>query len=588
MDEHIENMVALSDAVRLALYPPVGSPPGLVVLSGAGTSGRLSALVASTYNAAGSHALSGTTRGDLAYLVAGGAPALLKSQESAEDVSAAAVSDLLLVLSGKGRSNATSTAPDAPQEGLAHSGPIVFVGISCGMSATYVGAQAEFLLQHTAKHAHPVTVCLLGFNPPSLVKEVPIAGWHSTYASVVQLVQQSPSGILLTPAVGPEAVAGSTRMKGGSATKLVLDTVCSSALRAALEGRSVLEADVHHCLEALSTTVQRLYRQAHALLPAVQAAGASLSAGGRVVYVGEGVAGVLGLIDASECPPTFGAQFEDVRGFVEGGYAAAGMPAHSGSCIPPTNTSGTKDDAPGAVLISEEGCVDWSQCGLDHFQKHVAPTLTPADTVVALGVLGIPAAVRAALQACAPSGAACLELDVQQLVQLGHSACLPLGCGPTHPEGELALKLACNAITTLAHVQRGAVFGNRMIDVRVSNAKLLTRAVGIIAEVSQVPRALAATALLRAIHDNDTVVVTDTAGQLPPGDVPPVIAAAAGQERLVPTAVAMCAAALQAGNMEPSGLPAVDRVRAAMRAHSAVAAAVAAVCSTEAAATAAQ
>ena len=549
----VDSVPALERLSNAILHLIRASDAGMVVMAGAGTSGRLAAFVAKALQSHQPDVFSDK----LAYLCAGGEAALLKSQESAEDVSGAAVADLHLLLDGV-------------------TGPVVYIGISCGMSATYVGAQAEALLAQAP--AGGVCVSLLGLNPLELVPSKAIQGWDSTFQQVATAVHEAsmmPSaqggestGVLLTPAVGPEAIAGSTRMKGGSATKLILETVLAAAAQAATAGADAVSPQwLVQCFASAQAAVDAVYQHNTSLARVVGLASASLQASGRVLYLGIGSAGVLGMIDASECPPTYGADFDDVRGFVQDGYHCLGK-ASTANTIPATNTSGSRDDAEGRRLIASDGAVQWAMSGLEHFTAHVCGTLTAHDTVVLLqgptvapvsgDASGYATALAAAAEAANGCPAAVCGVAVTQPEQelqpyMQHLSASHLvhvrvagsafGCSGLHPEGELALKLCLNAITTVAHVQRGCVFGNRMIDVGVTNAKLLVRAVGIIADVACVPRSVASTALLRCIRGDDDLMVQHTQGEHEADDVPALIAAASKQRSLVPLAILMCAAA---------------------------------------------
>ena len=196
---------------------------GRVVLSGSGTSGRLAHLLSRTFNRIlQQHKMAPC----FFYFTAGGDAALFRSTEAPEDnwmAARAALSGLL------------------PAEGQ----PVVFVGITCGLSAPAVASQLDYCMQR-----ENTTTALLGFSPPELARRNPIEGWDKSFYDVVQamLKRASPpdihhssnsnsSCILITPVVGPEAITGSTRMKGGSATKIALEVAFTSALSMLLTGQ---------------------------------------------------------------------------------------------------------------------------------------------------------------------------------------------------------------------------------------------------------------------------------------------------------------------------------------------------------------
>lgn len=96
-------------------------------------------------------------------------------------------------------------------------------------------------------------------------------------------------------------------MKGGSATKILLEVVLSAAHAAALQNTPITEKGVLQHMRAYEKTLDITYAQNEGITALMEAAGQSLRSGGRVCYLGWGSLAILGLIDASECKPTFGA-----------------------------------------------------------------------------------------------------------------------------------------------------------------------------------------------------------------------------------------------------------------------------------------
>ena len=197
-------------------------------------------------------------------------------------------------------------------------GRALYIGITCGFSAPYVAAQLDYCIGRAG-----TTAVLLGFNPIDRARRVPIEGWDRTFADVAAAMVAADNCIFLNPVVGPECHTGSTRMKGGSATKLLLEAIFALALGA--EGGSRVQPEaVRPVLLEYAAAVRGAYAEPAALAAGVEAAGAALRAGGRLLYLGEGTPGVCSLVDASECPPTYNATAEDVRAFVRGGYEVLG------------------------------------------------------------------------------------------------------------------------------------------------------------------------------------------------------------------------------------------------------------------------
>uniref|UniRef100_A0A3Q2G5W9 Glucokinase regulator n=1 Tax=Cyprinodon variegatus TaxID=28743 RepID=A0A3Q2G5W9_CYPVA len=169
--------------------------------------------------------------------------------------------------------------------------------------APFVAGQLDVCLQHPDVY----TPVLIGFNPcVSLCRKEPIPGCTFTFHSVVERMQElskMQKAFLINPALGPEAISGSSRMKGGSATKILLEVVFSAAHAANSSRTPIL---YKYRMKSYKQALDVTYSQAEGIAALMEAAGHSLQCGRRVCYLGWGSLGLLGLIDASECKPTFG------------------------------------------------------------------------------------------------------------------------------------------------------------------------------------------------------------------------------------------------------------------------------------------
>ena len=447
----------------------LASPKGVVVLAGAGTSGRLAMLAARTFNTVFAPT---TGRAPFKYLMAGGDAALVQAQEGAEDDSTLSVRDL---------ENAIADADD-----------IFYVGITCGMSAPYIAGQLEALKGNPAAHS-----VLMGFNPLELSRDVAIEGYHTTFKQIAVATDASPNGALLNPVVGPEPITGSTRMKSGSATKILLEVLFHAA-RLVLDKEQDIPAAIVSMLRTYEDAVRETYLQIDSIAALVEAGGNALRNKGHIYYLGaagenpEGRfklpadAGILGLIDASECPPTYGAGFEDVRGFTSEGWPS--LVGH----MPDFATRGTH-----------------YQFSFDDFRAQKMGSLSANDLVVFLGDFEKRAELMTEVSAEGAQTASIMWHDPTQPPPAGAplAVSLPiphhdvLGWGPT----QLGIKLVINALTTGAHILAGKVYGNRMVDLRISNNKLFFRTVGIISDLIAVDEKQATDALLRSIYETDTL-----------------------------------------------------------------------------------
>lgn len=218
--------------------------------------------------------------------------------------------------------------------------------------------------------------------------------------------------------------------------------------------------------------------QREQIATAVEWAENTFRSGGRLFYVGAGTSGRLGVLDASEIPPTFGADPSLVQGIIAGG--------------------------PAALTRSQEGAEDDPDRARDDID---AARVTPLDLVVGIAASGTTPYVRAALErarelgartaivACSPPPAETLAVaDLAIVVVTGPEVVT----GSTRMKAGTATKLVLNTITTGAMIRLGKTYGNLMVDLQATNAKLKDRSERIVAEVCGISREEARAALTAA------------------------------------------------------------------------------------------
>ncbi|HUG26756.1 MAG TPA: N-acetylmuramic acid 6-phosphate etherase [Gemmatimonadales bacterium] len=219
---------------------------------------------------------------------------------------------------------------------------------------------------------------------------------------------------------------------------------------------------------------------------------ASFRSGGRLLYVGAGTSGRLGVLDASECPPTFGTAPTQVVGIMAGGFPA--------------------------LVRSAEGAEDDVNAGLDAMTANQVGT---HDTVVGIAASGVTPYVRAALGRAQALGAAtalvaCAEPPA--VLREGCDACVVIETGPeaitgsTRMKAGTATKLALNTITTGAMVRLGKTWGNLMVDLQATSAKLVDRGERIVMEATGCERAEARAAIDAADGSVRTAIVMQRLG----------------------------------------------------------------------------
>jgi N-acetylmuramic acid 6-phosphate etherase len=225
-----------------------------------------------------------------------------------------------------------------------------------------------------------------------------------------------------------------------------------------------------------ATVAAAVATQRDQLARAIELAVAAFHSGGRLIYVGAGTSGRLGVLDASEMPPTFGTDPAMVQGFIAGGPAAL------------TRSQEGAEDRP------EAGAADLAAAGISSSDVVVGIAASGATPYV-LGALAYAreAGARTAIIACTPIPAN-LIVDVAILPIVGPEVVT----GSTRMKAGTATKLVLNTITTGAMIRLGKTYGNLMVDLKATNAKLTARSERIVAEVCRIPREAAREALAAA------------------------------------------------------------------------------------------
>jgi N-acetylmuramic acid 6-phosphate etherase len=186
-----------------------------------------------------------------------------------------------------------------------------------------------------------------------------------------------------------------------------------------------------------------------------------LSAGGRLFYIGTGTSGRLGVLDASECPPTFGVSPDTVQGIIAGGYEALHKAVEA-----------AEDDPRQAAL-------DIEQAGVNS-RDAVVGISASGNTPYTLGALSHARQIGALAIAltCNPASRMAAEADISIAVEVGPEVI----AGSSRMKAGTAQKMILNMLTTGAMIRLGLVYGNLMSNLRATNAKLHARARAILAQ----------------------------------------------------------------------------------------------------------
>lgn len=266
------------------------------------------------------------------------------------------------------------------------------------------------------------------------------------------------------------------------------------------EGRNpdTMDIDLLSSLEI----VQRLNQQDHLVpqavekvLPeiaqAVDVITAAFQNGGRLIYLGAGTSGRLGVLDASECPPTFGVSDQMVIGLIAGGKEA--------------------------MFTAQEGAEDSPTLGRDDLQRI---PLSPKDVLVGIAASGRTPYVIGGLEYANQLGATTVALSCNPdspIAQLASIAISPVVgaealTGSTRLKSGTAQKLVLNMLTTASMIRLGKSYQNLMVDVKATNEKLVARAVRIVMQATECDEKTAAHLLAQSNNNVKVAILMHLTG----------------------------------------------------------------------------
>jgi N-acetylmuramic acid 6-phosphate etherase len=206
-------------------------------------------------------------------------------------------------------------------------------------------------------------------------------------------------------------------------------------------------------------------REIPAIARAVEAVEEALRRGGRLFYIGAGTSGRLGVLDAAECPPTFGIPPDQVQGIIAGGERA--------------------------LTRAAEAAEDDPDCGARDLESH---GFTARDVLVGIAASGRTPYVLGAIAAAHGLGAVTIGISCapgSPLEQAARIAITPVTgpevvAGSTRMKAGTAQKLVLNMLSTAVFIRLGCVYGNLMVNVQPTNVKLADRARRIVAQAAGV------------------------------------------------------------------------------------------------------
>lgn len=481
------------------LYANAGSGPALLAIGGTGSN-------AIGCNAHGEWAQvggRGHVFGDEGSAYAIGVAALRAVAEAEDDLGpeTALTQALVRATGGEHPSDLIAWAGAATKRDLAHLTYTVLEAADAGdaVAAACVENQAALLVRQVAALARKLCI----------TSDAPVYGHGGLFEKCSRyrmafdaVLRTHPFLHLASPRRrGPEAVLELRHLHQPSSWLAIHHAAASLARleelspteQAATETRPLDELSAHEMTTAMAQagmdSATAVLRAVDALAPLVEAAGACLRKGGRIHYVGAGTSGRLGVLDAAECPPTFGVEPSRVSSLIAGGAAAL------------TNSiEGAEDD-------SDAGGRDILESGL-----------RPQDLVIGIAASGNTPYVAGALARAEALGAttALITSNPAATTRAQHRVNLDTGpelvSGSTRLKAGTAAKIALNIISTGAMALAGFVHQGRMIGMRPVNQKLKIRAARIVAELAPCPLD-AATELLAATNYNIAAAIIVARGQ---------------------------------------------------------------------------
>ncbi len=218
----------------------------------------------------------------------------------------------------------------------------------------------------------------------------------------------------------------------------------------------------------------------------IQITSQALKQGGRIIYMGAGTSGRIGLLDAVECPPTFGVDYNTVVGLIAGGE--------------------------NAFVKAVEGAEDSEEFGVEDLKKIA---LNEKDVVIGLAASGRTPYVISGLKYAKEVGAKCCAVVCNKDSEIGRICPLTIEAEPgpevltgsTRLKAGTATKLILNMISTISMISIGKIYKNYMVDVKMSNEKLLARGTNIVSAVTGCSKEDAKEALAKSDGGVRTAIV---------------------------------------------------------------------------------
>lgn len=430
-----------------------------IFLVGAGTSGRLCFMIADIFKNINKSNL------NVIPIIAGGPKALIRAQANTEDQLLEGISDIHEFT--KDLDNDTFTT----------------IGVSCGLSAMYVRGALEMSMKKS-KWNHVI----IGFNPIS--------------DATIELLPPSDSQgklYVLNPDIGSEALAGSVRMKSGTATLVLLNAI----LKAVGTNNSI--ETILHCFNQSKAVLTNILNQVEVIADLINKSGQCLKQGGSISWVGDSFFGPLCIFDSAECPPTFGSLPWQINGYSENGLCD--IVSHNYLKKLSSNVSDIKEFKKVCMHGKHQKIVFFFHSKNYFLKDRNIHNLMNTKNMKAFYLNFT-------------------DKDTSKVIDNNFYLNTPT---MNDFDRCLMAREVLTYLSTGAFTLAGKVMGNTMIDLRITNKKLFYRAIRIISKITECSHSDARKALLWVIWQNDEKILSK--------DIDSIVTQASKLSHIVPISI---------------------------------------------------
>lgn len=407
-----------------------------IVLVGAGTSGRLCRLIAKILKEE-----INANKINIIPIIAGGIKALIKAEPNTEDNFNIGENDYYRYTKNIDKTNC------------------FLFGISCGLSANYVNGAIQANLRHSKCKS-----VLIGFNPIE--------------QATINLLEHNNLKVI-NPIIGPEPIIGSVRMKGGTTTMILLKAIISAGIGSKLD----ISYSFNRIVKNSKNTIDLMLKYNSQISSLISMLAKTLNNDGQIHILGFSSFGALAIYDAAECPPTFGAQIEQVNGYTENGISEL------------------------VYFDYERKEVLHKDISFNNFLKKCQNKTNKNDSLLIITDSSIPKSVNKEINNCCCENLFFLYLQEPELKanENNNNTIIFNHISSDIFQKILFVRSLLVNLSTGSFILNGKVYENKMIDLRITNKKLFYRAIRIISEITGFSESHVNLSLQKNIYDGVSV-----------------------------------------------------------------------------------